>query len=100
MCGIIPTMSGRRLTHGQFTASAPLGLRVSRNRVEFRYLGTENSDGYTNRDGSHRRYPAQFRCKERGRALEGGGALQGVDRRRLYRGGPYRVRRGGREAHL
>jgi len=30
--------------------------------------------------------------------FEGRGALQGVDRRRLYRGGPYRVRRGGREA--
>src|SRR6202171_5425929 len=58
------------------------------------------SDGQTNRDGSHRRYPAQFRCEERGRTLEGRGALQGVDRRRLYRGGPYRVRRGGREAHV
>ena len=29
------------------------------------------------------RYPAQFRCEERGRAVEGRGALQGVDRRRL-----------------
>src|SRR5713101_4738909 len=58
------------------------------------------SDGHTNRDGSHRRYQAQFRCEERGRALEGRGALQGVDRRRLYRGGPYRVRRSGREAHV
>ncbi len=27
------SMSGRRLTHGQFTASALLGLRVSRNRA-------------------------------------------------------------------
>src|ERR1700738_5476954 len=58
------------------------------------------SNGHTNRDGSHWRYPAQFRCEERGRALEGRGALQGVDGRRLYRGGPYRVWRGGREAHV
>jgi hypothetical protein len=28
------------------------------------------------------------------------GALQGVDRRRLYRGGPYRVGRGGLETHV
>src|SRR5450432_2274773 len=31
-----------RLTHGQFTASALFGLRGSRNRVEFRYLATED----------------------------------------------------------
>jgi hypothetical protein len=29
------------------------------------------SDGHTNRDGSYWRYSAQFRCEERGRALEG-----------------------------
>jgi hypothetical protein len=41
-----------------------------------------------------------FDAKNAGRALEGGGAIQAVDRRGLYRGGPYRVRRGGREAHV
>src|ERR1700730_9223681 len=58
------------------------------------------SDGYTNRDGSHRRYPAQFRCEECGCALEGRGTLQGVDRRRLYRGGSYLVGRASREARV
>jgi len=43
---------------------------------------------------------AQFRCDEPGSSLESRAALQEVDRRGLYRGGPYRVRRGGREAHL
>src|SRR3981081_2383353 len=67
--------------------------RLPKPRVEFRCPATEDPMAHRNRDGSHRRYPAQFRCRERGRALEGRGALQGVDTRRLYRGGPYRVRR-------
>src|SRR5450631_4167294 len=74
--------------------------RQPKPRVELWHLATEDFDGHTNRDGSHGRYPAQFRCKERGRAREGRGALQGVDGRRLYRGGAHLVRRAGREAHV
>jgi hypothetical protein len=55
-----------------------VSLRQPQLRIEFRYLATEDFNGHTNRDGSHGRYPAQFRCKERGRALEGRGTLQGV----------------------
>src|SRR6266481_5232205 len=99
--GCIPMM----IDEPRLTVSLPrmfrcwvCALAETAHRIPVRCNG--GSDGHTNRDGSHRRYPAQFRCEERGRALEGRGALQGVDRRRLYRGGPYRVRRGGREAHV
>src|SRR5712672_3134894 len=43
-------------------------LAETAHRIPVRCNG--GSDGHTNRDGSHRRYPAQFRCEERGRALK------------------------------
>jgi hypothetical protein len=41
-----------------------------------------------------------FDAKNADALLKARGALQRVDRRRLYRGGAYRVRRRGREAHV